>query len=143
MGHQLTCYHRTMTNVVLKKEYHAQYTSKYSTRVSNALLVGEIIGQITIGLTCDYIGRKAAIVITTLMIGESLLDCSFAVPSPRIARHARRARSSAKQFSCEAWRTLSHTLCVALLECLYKEVIPQPACECNGGTPVGPFRSAR
>ncbi|KAF2769141.1 MFS phospholipid transporter-like protein [Teratosphaeria nubilosa] len=58
----------TMTNVVLKKEYKKQYTSKYSTGVSNALLVGEIIGQITIGLTCDYIGRKAAIIITTLMI---------------------------------------------------------------------------
>jgi len=43
----------TMTNVVLKSEYKKQYTSKYSTQVSNALLVGEIIGQITIGLTCD------------------------------------------------------------------------------------------
>jgi MFS family permease len=58
----------TMTNVVLKKEYKEQYTSYYSTQVSNALLVGEIFGQITIGLTCDYLGRKAAIVITTVMI---------------------------------------------------------------------------
>ncbi|WPG99555.1 Hypothetical protein R9X50_00237200 [Acrodontium crateriforme] len=57
----------TMVNVVLKKEYK-QYTSQYSTQVSNALIVGEIIGQITIGLTCDYLGRKAAIIITTLMI---------------------------------------------------------------------------
>ena len=31
-------------------------------------MVGEIVGQITIGLTCDYLGRKAAIIITTLMI---------------------------------------------------------------------------
>lgn len=58
----------TMTNVVLKTEYKAQYTSRWSTQVSNALLVGEIIGQITIGLTCDYLGRKFAIVTTTLMI---------------------------------------------------------------------------
>lgn len=58
----------TMTNVLLKKEYPTQYTSAVSTRVSNALLVGEILGQITIGLTCDYMGRKAAIIITTLMI---------------------------------------------------------------------------
>jgi uncharacterized membrane protein YciS (DUF1049 family) len=58
----------TMTNVVLRAEYKKQYTSYYSTQVSNALLVGEIFGQITIGLTCDYIGRKAAIIITTLMI---------------------------------------------------------------------------
>lgn len=57
-----------MTNVVLSTEYPTQYTSYYSTQVSNALLVGEILGQITIGLTCDYMGRKAAIVITTTMI---------------------------------------------------------------------------
>ena len=58
----------TMTNVVLKTEYTKQYTSHWSTQVSNALLVGEIIGQITIGLTCDYLGRKVAIVLTTMMI---------------------------------------------------------------------------
>ena len=58
----------TMTNVVLKKEYAKQYTSAYSTQVSNALLVGEILGQLTIGLTCDYLGRKIAIVTTTAMI---------------------------------------------------------------------------
>ena len=59
---------RTMTNVVLKAEYKKQYTSAVSTRVSNALLVGEIIGQLVIGLTCDYLGRKVAIVTTTAMI---------------------------------------------------------------------------
>ncbi len=58
----------TMTNVVLKKEYTKQYTSAYSTQVSNALIVGEILGQLTIGLTCDYLGRKVAIVVTTAMI---------------------------------------------------------------------------
>jgi MFS family permease len=57
-----------MTNVVLKIEYPTQYTARWSTQVSNALLVGEIIGQVTIGLTCDYLGRKAAIMITTAMI---------------------------------------------------------------------------
>ncbi|PWY64249.1 MFS general substrate transporter [Aspergillus heteromorphus CBS 117.55] len=58
----------TMANVLLKKEYPKQYTSIVSTRVSNALLVGEVIGQIVVGLTCDYMGRKAAMVFTTLMI---------------------------------------------------------------------------
>jgi MFS family permease len=58
----------TMTNVLFRKEYTAEYTSAVSTQVSNALLVGEIIGQITIGLTCDYLGRKVAIILTTLMI---------------------------------------------------------------------------
>ncbi|KAI9668220.1 MAG: Plasma membrane permease, mediates uptake of glycerophosphoinositol and glycerophosphocholine [Bathelium mastoideum] len=58
----------TMTNVVLKAEYPKKYTSAISTQVSNALLVGEILGQIVVGLTCDYYGRKFAIVVTTLMI---------------------------------------------------------------------------
>ncbi len=57
-----------MTNVVLSKEYKKQYTKAVSTRVSNALLVGEIIGQLVIGLTCDYLGRKVAIITTTAMI---------------------------------------------------------------------------
>lgn len=58
----------TMTNVLLKREYPNEYTPEVSTRVSNSLLVGAILGQITIGLTCDLLGRKAAIVITTLLI---------------------------------------------------------------------------
>jgi MFS family permease len=57
-----------MTNVVLKLHYPTEYTAYYSTAVSNALLVGEILGQVVIGLTCDYLGRKVAIVTTTLMI---------------------------------------------------------------------------
>ena len=39
----------TLINVVLRVQYADEYTSDVSTRVSNALLVGEIIGQITIG----------------------------------------------------------------------------------------------
>ncbi|KXS08799.1 hypothetical protein M427DRAFT_76187 [Gonapodya prolifera JEL478] len=56
----------TMTNVVLTKLY-PEY-SGYSTIVSNALLVGQIIGMIVVGLTCDILGRKAAITATTLVI---------------------------------------------------------------------------
>lgn len=58
----------TMVNVLLKKEYPKQYTSTVSTRVSNSLLVGEIFGQVTVGLACDYLGRKFAIIMTTVMI---------------------------------------------------------------------------
>lgn len=57
-----------MSNVLFKKEYPAQYTSVVSTRVSNSLLVGAILGQVTIGLTCDYLGRKTAIILTTMLI---------------------------------------------------------------------------
>jgi MFS family permease len=58
----------TMSNVLFKQEYPTVYTSTVSTQVSNALLVGEILGQVTIGLTCDYLGRKTAIVLTTALI---------------------------------------------------------------------------
>jgi len=58
----------TMANVVFKELYPKDYTSTVSTRVSNALLVGAIIGQIFVGLVCDRIGRKAALVGTTLLI---------------------------------------------------------------------------
>jgi MFS family permease len=58
----------TMVNVILSKQYPKQYTADVKTRVSNALLVGEIFGQVVVGLTCDYLGRKFAIVLTTLTI---------------------------------------------------------------------------
>lgn len=58
----------TMVNVLLKKEYPTQYTPAVSTQVSNALLVGEILGQVIVGLTCDYLGRFVAISMTTAII---------------------------------------------------------------------------
>ncbi len=58
----------TMMNALFTKEYPKEYNSTMKTRVSNSLLVGEIIGQVGIGLTCDYLGRKWAIVTTTVLI---------------------------------------------------------------------------
>ncbi|KAI0307756.1 MFS Git1p-related glycerophosphoinositol permease [Multifurca ochricompacta] len=58
----------TMTNVVLKRLYPKDYTSSVSTRVSNSLLVGAIIGQLLVGVVCDRLGRKVALVFTTLVI---------------------------------------------------------------------------
>lgn len=72
--------------VVFKRLYPKDYTSSVSTRVSNALLVGRytylnvtiawalppypgaIIGQLFVGLVCDRLGRKVALVFTTLLI---------------------------------------------------------------------------
>ena len=68
----------TLINVVLGAQYTTQYTSAVSTRVSNALLIGEIMGQISIGLSCDYLGRKTAIIITTGMIILGLALCAGA-----------------------------------------------------------------
>jgi MFS family permease len=58
----------TMTNVVFKRLYPKVYTTTVSTRVSNALLVGAIIGQLSVGLVCDRMGRKVALVFTTMVI---------------------------------------------------------------------------
>lgn len=58
----------TMTNVVFQRLYPTEYTSTVSTRVSNSLLVGAIIGQIIVGFICDRVGRKTAIVTTTALI---------------------------------------------------------------------------
>ncbi|KAI0200262.1 putative glycerophosphoinositol permease [Astrocystis sublimbata] len=72
----------TATNVVLTHLYK-EYTSYYSTQVSNALLVGEILGQLTIGLVCDYLGRKWAILITTLLIVVGgILGTAASAPTP-------------------------------------------------------------
>jgi hypothetical protein len=71
---------------VFKRLYPKVYTASVSTRVSNALLVGQctfsdvtqprtylsylgaIIGQLFVGLVCDRMGRKVALVFTTLVI---------------------------------------------------------------------------
>jgi hypothetical protein len=58
----------TTVNVILSEEYPKRYTADVKTRVSNALLVGEIFGQVVVGLTCDYLGRRFEIFSTTLMI---------------------------------------------------------------------------
>ena len=50
----------TMINVVLTAQYTRQYTSDVSTRVSNALLIGEICGQITIGYVSLVMSSRTA-----------------------------------------------------------------------------------
>ncbi|KAI9460929.1 MFS general substrate transporter [Lactarius psammicola] len=61
-------YLMTMANVVFERLYPKDYTPAVSTRVSNSLLVGAIIGQLFIGLMCDRIGRTVALIFTTLLI---------------------------------------------------------------------------
>ncbi|KAN0135740.1 MFS Git1p-like glycerophosphoinositol permease [Lactarius tabidus] len=61
-------YLMTMANVVFGRLYPKDYTQAVATRVSNSMLVGAIIGQLFVGLVCDRIGRKTALVFTTLVI---------------------------------------------------------------------------
>ncbi len=65
-GYQNSC--MNMLNSVFSVAYPKDYKSSVKTRVSNALTIGEIIGQITVGLTCDYYGRRWAILMTTSVI---------------------------------------------------------------------------
>ncbi|TFY80480.1 hypothetical protein EWM64_g3532 [Hericium alpestre] len=58
----------TMSNVVFKQLYPKDYTPSVSTRVSNSLLVGACLGQLFVGVICDRLGRKVALVFTTLLI---------------------------------------------------------------------------
>ncbi len=58
----------SILNLVFQKLYPETYTKSLKTQVSNSVLVGMVIGQIIVGLTCDYYGRKFAFVATTLFI---------------------------------------------------------------------------
>lgn len=58
----------TMANVVFTNLYPEYYTSEVKTRVSNSLLVGAVLGQVIVGVICDRLGRKFALVGTTIMI---------------------------------------------------------------------------
>ncbi|GAA5895808.1 hypothetical protein JCM6882_001386 [Rhodosporidiobolus microsporus] len=58
----------TLANVIFGQMYGKAYTSAMSTRLSNSLTVGTILGQICIGIVCDLLGRKYGIVLSTVFI---------------------------------------------------------------------------
>ncbi|KAE8214458.1 hypothetical protein CF319_g9089, partial [Tilletia indica] len=71
----------TTTNVLFTKRYgNDVYNSEVATRVSNSLLVGAVIGQVVVGLICDRIGRKSAIVLTTTLLVVSAIFATAATP---------------------------------------------------------------
>ncbi|AET37567.1 Git1p Ecym_1332 [Eremothecium cymbalariae DBVPG len=71
----------SMLNRVFPKQYGDHYNSDVSTRVSNASLVGTIFGQISIGIACDYMGRKWAILVATLLLVIGSVMCSVSTGS--------------------------------------------------------------
>lgn len=58
----------TAVNLVLKQEYKNVYTTGFTSRVSNGMLVGQIIGMLLFGLTCDIFSRKNSIIFTTILM---------------------------------------------------------------------------
>ncbi|EME31659.1 MFS transporter, PHS family, inorganic phosphate transporter [Galdieria sulphuraria] len=67
-----------LINVFFSALYPIQFTSAMSTRISNALLVGAIIGQLGFGLISDRIGRKVGLLCTTAFVIVGSLLCSAA-----------------------------------------------------------------
>lgn len=72
---------QNMINTLFGKRYGLNvYNSLTSTRISNALTVGTILGQVSVGIVCDRIGRKAAIVISTILLTIGAIFATAAVP---------------------------------------------------------------
>ncbi len=78
----------TMTNVVFRTRYGTKvYTPDIQTRISNASLVGAIIGQIAVGLICDRVGRKAGVTTTTNHLVLGAIFATAAVRSTASQTH--------------------------------------------------------
>ncbi|GJJ71234.1 hypothetical protein EMPS_03584 [Entomortierella parvispora] len=58
----------SLVNVCFTNLYGEQFTSAISTRISNSLFVGCIIGQISFGFICDRVGRKVGLMMTTFLV---------------------------------------------------------------------------
>lgn len=56
------------TNTVLSVLYPVEMTTEMKTRLSNSLLIGDIIGMLAFGLASDRIGRRWGIIGCTLLL---------------------------------------------------------------------------
>ncbi|AGO14179.1 AaceriAER386Wp [[Ashbya] aceris (nom. inval.)] len=69
----------SMLNRVFRNQYgEVAYSAEVSTRVSNASLVGTIIGQVGMGFACDYMGRKWGILVATVLLVLGSVLCAVA-----------------------------------------------------------------
>ncbi|TIA07405.1 MFS general substrate transporter [Aureobasidium pullulans] len=69
------------TNVVFKHTLGKSYTSAIQTRISNALLVGAVIGIVGLGYICDIWSRRGGLWVTSslVVIGSLLATLVFQV----------------------------------------------------------------
>ncbi|TPX65508.1 hypothetical protein SpCBS45565_g05168 [Spizellomyces sp. 'palustris'] len=58
----------SFVNSVFSRMYPDHYTDAVSTRISNAALAGQIVGQLGFGLIVDRIGRKTGLVACTILV---------------------------------------------------------------------------
>ncbi|ODV82124.1 putative plasma membrane permease, glycerophosphoinositol and glycerophosphocholine uptake [Suhomyces tanzawaensis NRRL Y-17324] len=71
----------SMLNKVFALKYPKVFNADMSTNVSNASLIATIFGQVVIGLTADYIGRKWSIITGSvfLVVGSAMCAASHGV----------------------------------------------------------------
>ncbi|KAF2160230.1 hypothetical protein M409DRAFT_70582 [Zasmidium cellare ATCC 36951] len=69
------------TNVVFKHLLGKAYTSEIQTRISNALLVGSVIGILAFGYVADRFNRKSGMLVTSglVIIGSLMSTLAFQV----------------------------------------------------------------
>jgi hypothetical protein len=92
-GHMLNARSRLIktqssnTNVVFKHTLGKAYTSSTQTRISNALLVGAVIGIILLGYTCDIWSRRGGLWVTSslVVVGSLLATLVFQVQGQGVA----------------------------------------------------------
>jgi hypothetical protein len=69
------------TNVIFKHTLGNTYTSAIQTRISNALLVGAVIGIVVLGYTCDIWSRRGGLWVTSslVVVGSLMATLMFQV----------------------------------------------------------------
>jgi MFS family permease len=78
-GYQNNC--QNLLNTLFSKRYGSKvYNSALSTRISNSLVVGAVLGQVSVGILCDRVGRKSAIVTSTLLLVIGAIFATAASP---------------------------------------------------------------
>lgn len=66
-------------NVIFAHLYGSLYTSADKTRISNSLIVGQILGIIILGIITDGFSRKAGMVFTSALVVAGSLMATLAL----------------------------------------------------------------
>ncbi|KAF9586228.1 Plasma membrane permease, mediates uptake of glycerophosphoinositol and glycerophosphocholine [Lunasporangiospora selenospora] len=68
----------SVANVCFTRLYGDTFTTEVAARVSNALLFGLVLGQVSFGVVCDRVGRKFGMMSTTFLVVLGAALCSGA-----------------------------------------------------------------
>ncbi|KAK4903713.1 hypothetical protein LTR66_017989 [Elasticomyces elasticus] len=67
------------TNVIFKQVLGDDYTSDMKTRISNAVIVGAILGVVVLGYTSDMFSRRAGLLFTSSLVAIGTLMAALAL----------------------------------------------------------------